>query len=263
MCRLFGMTGGGEPVAASFWLLEAPDSLSVQSRREPDGTGLGVFDADGGVRGPQVADRVRGSSVRRGGPPRDLDDVRRSHPVRLDGRGRTEEHPSVRETRPPVRPQRRRGGARPTRGGARRGPLARGRRHRLRTGLRTDHETDRTRRRRRDRRARRRMSMDRRPSPAVRVEHRAHDRRRPVGTALPGHPPSLRPRAQCRRPAWRTPSRRGGQRPARSGCVRATSPPAVPSSSPASRWTRTLDGGCWHRANWFTSTPIWRSTPGS
>ncbi len=103
----------------------------------------------------------------------------------------------------------RRGGARPTRGGARRGPLARGRRHRLRTGLRTDHETDRTRRRRRDRRARRRVSMDRRPSPAVRVEHRAHDRRRPVGTALPGHPPSLRPRAQCRRAAWRTPSRRG------------------------------------------------------
>lgn len=44
MCRLFGMTGGAEPLAASFWLLEAPDSLSVQSRRDPDGTGLGVFD---------------------------------------------------------------------------------------------------------------------------------------------------------------------------------------------------------------------------
>lgn len=47
MCRLFGMSGGSEPVAASFWLLEAPDSLSVQSRREPDGTGLGVFGPDG------------------------------------------------------------------------------------------------------------------------------------------------------------------------------------------------------------------------
>jgi len=47
MCRLFGMTGGSEPVSASFWLLEAPDSLSVQSRREPDGTGLGTFDASG------------------------------------------------------------------------------------------------------------------------------------------------------------------------------------------------------------------------
>ena len=32
---------------ATFWLLQAPDSLSQQSRREPDGTGLGVFDAAG------------------------------------------------------------------------------------------------------------------------------------------------------------------------------------------------------------------------
>src|SRR5690242_2987002 len=46
MCRLFGMTGGGRRVRATFWLLEAPDSLSRQSRREPDGTGLGWFDAD-------------------------------------------------------------------------------------------------------------------------------------------------------------------------------------------------------------------------
>jgi glutamine amidotransferase len=44
MCRLFGMSGGPEPVRATFWLLEAPDSLAVQSRREPDGTGLGSFD---------------------------------------------------------------------------------------------------------------------------------------------------------------------------------------------------------------------------
>lgn len=47
MCRLFGMSGGHEPVRATFWLLEAPDSLAEQSRREPDGTGLGVFDEDG------------------------------------------------------------------------------------------------------------------------------------------------------------------------------------------------------------------------
>ncbi len=44
MCRLFGMSGGYEPVTATFWLLEAPDSLAQQSRREPDGTGLGTFD---------------------------------------------------------------------------------------------------------------------------------------------------------------------------------------------------------------------------
>ena len=47
VCRLFGMSGGREPVRATFWLLEAPDSLAEQSRREPDGTGLGAFDPDG------------------------------------------------------------------------------------------------------------------------------------------------------------------------------------------------------------------------
>jgi glutamine amidotransferase len=47
MCRLFGMSGGAEPLTATFWLLEAPDSLAIQSRREPDGTGLGVFDSSG------------------------------------------------------------------------------------------------------------------------------------------------------------------------------------------------------------------------
>jgi predicted glutamine amidotransferase len=47
MCRLFGMSGGREPVRATFWLLEAPDSLAQQSRREPDGTGLGTFDNSG------------------------------------------------------------------------------------------------------------------------------------------------------------------------------------------------------------------------
>ena len=47
MCRLFAMSGGREPVHATFWLLEAPDSLSDQSHREADGTGLGYYDADG------------------------------------------------------------------------------------------------------------------------------------------------------------------------------------------------------------------------
>ena len=50
MCRLFGMTAGEREVAATFWLLEAPDSLATQSRREPDGTGLGWFDQDGSPR---------------------------------------------------------------------------------------------------------------------------------------------------------------------------------------------------------------------
>jgi predicted glutamine amidotransferase len=47
MCRLFGLSGGEDRVRATFWLLEAPDSLAEQSRREPDGTGLGWFDDDG------------------------------------------------------------------------------------------------------------------------------------------------------------------------------------------------------------------------
>src|SRR5947209_16894038 len=47
MCRLFGMSAAPRRVRATFWLLDASDSLAVQSRREPDGYGLGLFDADG------------------------------------------------------------------------------------------------------------------------------------------------------------------------------------------------------------------------
>lgn len=44
MCRLFGMSGGPRAVPATFWLVDAPDSLAAQSVRERDGTGLGWFD---------------------------------------------------------------------------------------------------------------------------------------------------------------------------------------------------------------------------
>jgi glutamine amidotransferase len=47
MCRLFGMSAGRRRVQATFWLLDAPDSLSAQSRRNPDGTGLGSYDEQG------------------------------------------------------------------------------------------------------------------------------------------------------------------------------------------------------------------------
>ena len=47
MCRLFAMHAGLDPVSATFWLLDAPDSLREQSHREPDGAGIGVFDPDG------------------------------------------------------------------------------------------------------------------------------------------------------------------------------------------------------------------------
>lgn len=46
MCRLFGLHAG-TAVPATFWLLDAPDSLTEQSRRNPDGTGLGYFDTAG------------------------------------------------------------------------------------------------------------------------------------------------------------------------------------------------------------------------
>ena len=46
MCRLFGLHAG-RSVTATFWLLDAPDSLIAQSKKNPDGTGLGVFGRDG------------------------------------------------------------------------------------------------------------------------------------------------------------------------------------------------------------------------
>ncbi len=44
------MSSGTTPVRATFWLLDAPDSLDVQSRDNPDGTGLGIFDDAGRPR---------------------------------------------------------------------------------------------------------------------------------------------------------------------------------------------------------------------
>ena len=47
MCRLFGMVTGARPARATFWLIDAPDSLTAQSHSQPDGTGLGWYDDDG------------------------------------------------------------------------------------------------------------------------------------------------------------------------------------------------------------------------
>jgi predicted glutamine amidotransferase len=46
MCRLFGMHAGAEPLPATFWLIDAPDSLAAQSHQNPDGAGIGTFGAD-------------------------------------------------------------------------------------------------------------------------------------------------------------------------------------------------------------------------
>ena len=53
MCRLFGLTAGRTRVRATFWLLDAPDSLEVQSHRNVDGAGLGFF----GPAGEPVLDK--------------------------------------------------------------------------------------------------------------------------------------------------------------------------------------------------------------
>ncbi len=47
MCRLFGLTAGAAPVRATFWLLDAPDSLEAQARGNVDGSGVGFFDSPG------------------------------------------------------------------------------------------------------------------------------------------------------------------------------------------------------------------------
>jgi predicted glutamine amidotransferase len=47
MCRLFGLSAAPERITATFWLIGAPDSLTAQSHREPDGVGLGYFRPDG------------------------------------------------------------------------------------------------------------------------------------------------------------------------------------------------------------------------
>jgi predicted glutamine amidotransferase len=47
MCRLFGLTAGAARVRATFWLLDAPDSLEAQASRNVDGSGVGFFDSAG------------------------------------------------------------------------------------------------------------------------------------------------------------------------------------------------------------------------
>jgi glutamine amidotransferase len=47
MCRLFGLHAGTRDVTATFWLIDAPDSLAAQSRRNPDGAGVGTFGPGG------------------------------------------------------------------------------------------------------------------------------------------------------------------------------------------------------------------------
>jgi len=47
VCRLLGLNAGRETISASFWLVDAPDSLEVQSYRNVDGSGIGFFGPSG------------------------------------------------------------------------------------------------------------------------------------------------------------------------------------------------------------------------
>ena len=64
MCRLFGRIAA-EPHPATFGLLEADNSLEAQSRREPDGYGIGTFDDDGT---PHVVKRAKAAYLDRDFP---------------------------------------------------------------------------------------------------------------------------------------------------------------------------------------------------
>lgn len=46
MCRLFGMHSGQTAVSVKYWLTQAPDSMAAEGQRNPDGAGIGWFDAE-------------------------------------------------------------------------------------------------------------------------------------------------------------------------------------------------------------------------
>ncbi len=47
---MLAIYAGTSTVSGRFWLLDAPDNLDIQSRRNPDGAGIGWFDDDGTPR---------------------------------------------------------------------------------------------------------------------------------------------------------------------------------------------------------------------
>ncbi len=63
MCRLFGMNAGTRTVRATYWLKQAPDSVEAQSLRNPDGAGIGWFDAAGHAKLHKEADAAFSDSA--------------------------------------------------------------------------------------------------------------------------------------------------------------------------------------------------------
>ena len=162
MCRLFGLHAGTDVVTATFWLLDAPDNLAEQSRRNPDGTGLGVFDGHGQpqVHKEPIAAWQDADFATEAHRP-DRHHLHRARPLRDDRIARRRQHPPVPAGRPDLRAQRCARGPRCPRRAAARG------RHRrpgtgpdrFRAGVRVDHRLDPGARRRRDRRPGRRDAL--------------------------------------------------------------------------------------------------------
>ena len=107
VCRLFGMSGGREPVSATFWLLEAPDSLAeAEPPRARRHRARLVRRATAAGRRQAAAGRLRGPGVRARGA-RGHSRTFVAH-IRYASTGAiAPEHASVRAARPAVRAQRR------------------------------------------------------------------------------------------------------------------------------------------------------------
>jgi hypothetical protein len=107
MCRLFGMTAGWRPLRATFRLLEAPDSLVEQSRRNPDGYGIATYEAD---RSPRVNKRPAAAyedeSFAREAKESESPTFRRPRPLRIHRRRDAREHAPLRAGAARIRAQR-------------------------------------------------------------------------------------------------------------------------------------------------------------
>ena len=244
MCRLLGLNAGREPVSASFWLVDAPDSLEVQSHRNVDGSGIGFFDPAGRT-GPRQAARARlhRRRVPQGGQARQVGDLRRARPLCHGGRPDPGQHSSVRDARPDHGAQRRVRRTGQAGGTTRQLPRPGPRRHRLRALLRADHPADRRPRRRRGSGDRGGGPVDRRAAAGLLAERHRRGRRRALGAALSRAARAAHPRAARR-----------GEQPGR----HATPPPAC---TPAARPPRCTHRNCtrflrssWHRRNSTAST---------
>ena len=202
MCRLFGLTAGDVRVRATYWLLDAPDSMEVESRRNVDGSGLGWFDESGAP----VVDKAPEPAYRDPDFVRDAVEAESSSFV-AHVRWATTGARSVENTHPFTMA----GRVAAHNGGF--GDLAlleaelgdamagRARRHRLRALRRPHHARDRAPRRRRRRRDRLSRTVDRRALPGLVAQRRGRGARAAVGAALPGDARAARDRApgRCRR----------------------------------------------------------------